>query len=640
MDFFGHQEKARRKSGQLTLLFAAAVVVVIVAVYMVVIVAMLWVNPVGVLGRLGEGDDLAFPRDFWDPTIFAWSAGITALLVAAGSLYKTAVLSAGGGDAVAKMFGGNFVHPATDNGDERTLHNVVEEMALAAGTAVPRVFLIDSDSINALAAGTSINGAVIGVTRGCLRHLDRQELQGVVAHEFSHIINGDMAGNLRLAGLLHGILLLSIVGRILLRVSGEGGGGKGEGQVKLVSLLVGGCLMLIGSLGVFFGRLIKAAVSRQREFLADACAVQYTRDPQGIHGALSKIGKVGGGVDEPVAEEFSHLFFANAVGGGGIFASHPPIAERLRRISQGEGTGKMVGVVHTAMSPGGTVHGEAGTIDRRTLSMAGEWRTDLSPELARALVTPSDSAALLLSMILNRRVIHSGGMGAAAGDSEEEKISDAIWGKAKAFTPALEGLRPGDTLPLADLCLATIRELPLPELRGFKQRLNSIPREMGEGDDFFRYMVASFTRARLEDATSDRAPETMVPGLARHLPDIKTVLSLLARVGQGSEEKTEKAYRHALEILQGRGRAAGLHGVGGADSESGAMPDQCTLEGFDKALFSLRRTMPLVRRDIMKAVEACVRHDDHITPTEHEVVRAVAGVLDCPLPPHLAKRGE
>ncbi|MEC9055102.1 MAG: M48 family metallopeptidase, partial [Verrucomicrobiota bacterium] len=269
--------------------------------------------------------------------LFLPIAGVTVLLILGGTAYKSAQLRQGG-RVVAEGLGGRPVLPGTGDLKERQLLNVVEEMAIASGTPVPLVYVMDEETgINAFAAGTEPSNAVIGVTRGCIELLSRSELQGVIAHEFSHIRNGDMRLNMRLIGFIFGILILMIVGRVLLssmryvRTSRDSKGGNG---ILLAVLLVGLVLFLVGAVGGFFARLIQAAVSRQREFLADASAVQFTRDPGGLTGALKKIGgwEDHSRVKNPQGSAVSHMFFAE----GGLFrwglATHPPLQVRIRAL--------------------------------------------------------------------------------------------------------------------------------------------------------------------------------------------------------------------------------------------------------------------------------------------------------------------
>src|SRR5262245_48960742 len=285
-NFFDQQDAARRQTGRLVFYFVMAVVAIILAVHLAVTAAFLVAED--------HGGDL--PRALLDPGRLIAVATIVVVVIGAGSLYKIAALQEGGA-AVARLLGGRLIDPTAAEPTERRLLNVVEEMALASGTPVPPVYVLDAEpGINAFAAGFAPGDAVVSVSRGCLDHLSRDELQGVVAHEFSHILNGDMRLNLRLMGLLYGILLLSVIGELLMRVAGNSSSSRRSRDDRdskdsswLAFFLVGVALMIIGSVGVFFGRLIKCAVSRQREFLADASAVQFTRNPAGMAGALKKI---------------------------------------------------------------------------------------------------------------------------------------------------------------------------------------------------------------------------------------------------------------------------------------------------------------------------------------------------------------
>ncbi len=310
IDFFDQQQAAHQRTGRLVFLFVLAVVLIILSVYAAVMV---------VLVLLNKGHGPVAPELLFDPARFALITTLVILVIGLGTLYKVVQLRAGGA-VVARQLGGRLVDPGTTDLAERRLLNVVEEMALASGTPVPSVFVLDQEqSINAFAAGFGPGDAVVSVSRGCLEYLSRDELQGVIAHEFSHILNGDMRFNLRLIGLLHGILLLALIGQILMRMTGRSnysyrssqGDGDRRDSSALVFFLLGLALLVIGFVGVFFGRLIKCAISRQREFLADASAVQFTRNPDGIGGALKKIGGLAEGsrIENPNAEEACHLFF-------------------------------------------------------------------------------------------------------------------------------------------------------------------------------------------------------------------------------------------------------------------------------------------------------------------------------------------
>ena len=338
MDYFQSQDVARRKTGLLVFYFVLAVILIILSVYLAIQGVLVYAAPVS------EDEAIHGLSGLWNPELFGWVALGTSSLIAGGSLYKIAALS-GGGHTVAELLGGRLLRPDGADPDERRLLNVVEEMAIASGLPVPPVYLLENEpGINAFAAGHAPGDAVVAVTTGCLRHLSRDELQGVIAHEFSHILNGDMRLNIRLMGVLFGILVIGLTGWLIfrstanvsvnVRTRNDDGDRKGFNPIPLIGL----ALYVIGYVGVFFGNLIKAAVSRQREFLADASAVQFTRNPQGIAGALIKIGALAEGsrIQDPHAEEASHMFFGDAVPGFGQFfgllATHPPLVERIKRL--------------------------------------------------------------------------------------------------------------------------------------------------------------------------------------------------------------------------------------------------------------------------------------------------------------------
>ena len=319
MDFFEKQELARRRTKWLVVYFLLAVL--------------------GIIAALHFGFCAIFGQAYDDWGLLGVTAAGVVISVGIGSLVKIVQL-AKGGKAVAEMLGGSPVDPATIDPSERRLRNVVEEMSLASGVPVPSIYILEEDSINAFAAGWGTTDAAIGVTRGCIDNLTRDELQGVVAHEFSHILNGDMRLNIRLMGLLNGILFLAVLGGVLVRIAASSprsrsSDNKNSGSIVALLLGAGAVLYLVGWIGVFFSKLIQAAVSRQREFLADASAVQFTRSPHGIAGALAKIGNLTSRLRHPRAQEASHMFFGNSLAESwfNLFATHPPIKERIAQIA-------------------------------------------------------------------------------------------------------------------------------------------------------------------------------------------------------------------------------------------------------------------------------------------------------------------
>ena len=329
MNFFESQDRVRKNTLQLVFLFTLAVVTLVIMTNLLVMIVFGYINS----EQMQDGRTLLQQMD-WQ-TFAAVSAGV-GVVVLAGSLYKIMALSAGG-KTVAEALGGKLIPQNTDDLKQRKLLNVVEEMAIASGTPAPPVYLLtDEPGINAFAAGFSPRDAVIGVTQGTIDHLSRDQLQGVIAHEFSHIFNGDMRLNIRLMGVLNGILIIGIIGYYILYSTAfsRRGRSSGKGAGGIMALGIG--LMVIGFAGTFFGGLIKAAVSRQREYLADASAVQFTRNPDGIAGALKRIGglEFGSKVENPGAPEVSHAFFAQGISGfmQSLSATPPSLAKRILRI--------------------------------------------------------------------------------------------------------------------------------------------------------------------------------------------------------------------------------------------------------------------------------------------------------------------
>ena len=323
MDFFASQERAEKQTRLMLVLFLLAVVCIVVAINFVGGLIYLFAN-FSHADSVAQGLSTVPHKAYWITTIVVLG------VIAYGSITRMSSL-AGGGAAVAEMLGARRLEPDGSNLAERRLSNVVEEMAIAAGIPMPMVYVMDEQrGINAFAAGYSSSQAAITVTKGALDRLNRDELQGVVAHEFSHILNGDMRLNIRLMGVIAGIMAIGTIGSFLMRMSWGNDNETPRRRADVQSFALGLALWLIGSIGVFFGTLIKAAVSRQREFLADASAVQFTRNPEGIGGALYRIGQHGSGVVQRYAEEVSHMYFS--AGMDSFFATHPPIKERVDRI--------------------------------------------------------------------------------------------------------------------------------------------------------------------------------------------------------------------------------------------------------------------------------------------------------------------
>ncbi len=674
MDFFERQDAARKKTKVLVVYFVLAVIAIIIAVYALLALAGGYVEAQTNDGRLPS-------RSFWQPELFLYTAGGVALFILLGSGFKSMSLSAGG-SVIAKELGGRKIDSNTTDADERKLMNVVEEMAIASGVPVPEVYLMENEhSINAFAAGLSTSDAVIGVTRGCIKLLNRDELQGVIAHEFSHILNGDMRLNLRLVGLLFGILMLSIVGRVIMRTAFYTGGstrrssdGKGNGMPLI---LFGLALMIIGYIGVLFGHLIKAAISRQREFLADASAVQFTRNPDGIGGALKKIGGLsyGSKIEDPRAEEASHMFFANGLAKAMFqsFATHPPLHQRIRAIDKHwngkypqvdmpeisssigspspagrQSSGPLSGLVNeladfgegeTPMPGGITPRKDAaakaaptsgpevflnavnsiGSLNEQQVLLGAEIHGAIPEEWLVAVRNEAGAQALIFAMLLAQDD--------ALRQSElqllEDKTDKLTYETVIYFHKELGDLHSSQKIALIDLAIPALKRLSGGEYERFLAVMNRLI-ESDKQINLFEYTLQKIVKRHLDIYFNiSSTPKIRYKRIADLANEIEILLSTLAGLGSRNEEEAEAAFRAGAEDVE---RETG----GKFTLREGS---QCGLRNIDEALNRFDEAAPLVKKKLLRACGNTVMADGKVVSDEAELLRAIADTIGCPIPP-------
>jgi Zn-dependent protease with chaperone function len=634
VNFFEHQERARGSTRKLVLLFILAIISLIL-ITTAMVVALLSMQdtqdgsaPLIDMTRLLAGD---LPY-----TVLLDVSAVILAVVALGALVRLAQLR-GGGKAVAESLGGRLLNTGTRDADERKILNVVEEMAIAAGAPVPQVYLIEDSAINAFAAGYQARDAVIGVTRGCIKLLNRDELQGVIAHEFSHIFNGDMRLNIRLMGWLYGITVLGLIGYFLLRTqsvarvrsSGSGGGRNRDGNA-LVLLGIG--LVVIGYGGTFFGNLIKAAVSRQREFLADASAVQYTRNPAGISGALKKIGgySQGSQLRSVDASEMSHMLFGQGTVSSlfGLFATHPPLGERIRRIEPGwqgefiepQAALNVAQAENTALAGFAAAHsaalvGRVGDPDAEHFTSASAQLDGLPAAINEAVHTTLGATLLGFGLLLACADVS---VRQRQMDWLRQRLDANAYRQLQTLLPQIDTLPRPLYLPVLELTLPALRALSEPQLQTF---LNDLQQFVSRDAQLplFAWCLRHILRASLT-ARGKRAPVRVQPLGALREP-AGVLLSALASAGHDGEDKAAQAFAAATAAL----------GLDPAPTLAWqAAPDLNRLEAAFTALGSLQ---PLHKPRLLEAMVRCVEFDGRITPEEHEMVRAAAAILDCPMPP-------
>ncbi len=645
MDFFEEQVLAKKRSRRLTLLFALAIIGVIASVYAL---AMLFhgfgaADSAGFRYITGDYETVAqYALAFWNPGVLLFSLASTATVVGLGSPYKIAQLRAGG-PAVAVGLGGRRVDPDSTKLEERRLINVVEEMAIASGVPAPEVYVLDREpGINAFAAGNTTSDAVIGVTEGTLHLLQRDELQGVIAHEFSHILNGDSRINLRAIGLLHGIFLLALIGRFLIRGSAQSGKKEGGGVA-----VIGIGLLAIGSIGVFFGRMIQSSISRQRELLADASAVQFTRDTDGLVGALKKIGggSKGSLLQTPKADEASHIFFADGIRRlrlfSGLFRTHPPLRDRIRKLEpdwNGEFTAVALPQIADGMSsppapPGGEVNAFAEVPTEEAVGQAIEHIGSPRPEqvaFARSLhaalpnlwihaVHQAPMAqAMVFGLLLAQDEVLRGTELLRLADLTDSQTADLT---LRFHAEAIDRSS-AEKIALVDMALPTLRNLSADEYQRFRQVIDALM-QSDRRIDLFEYTLSRMIQRHLARHFEGAGPAPLrFRSLHPLLPDTGVLLSTMARVGSRGEEEAARAFRHGQQALQlGSGAAPILP------------PSECTLAAVDRALSRYDAAAPALKRRLMLACAATVMADDTVTDQEAELIRAIGDALDCPVPP-------
>lgn len=642
MNFFQQQAKARSSSKKLVFLFILAVTAVVLAMMLLVLLLL------GQPQSSGNGLVTLFsPQNLADQSmLLTWTGLGTAGVLGFSSLFRIAGLRGGGGK-VAQELGGQRVDPDTRDPLQRRLVNVVEEIALASGVPVPEIYVLDHEAgINAFAAGYSPSDAAVAVTRGTLETLNRSELQGVIAHEFSHVLNGDMRLNIKLMGILFGILVLAIMGRKLLHNAYLfGGGRRREGNAGAVLAIAIG-LVVIGYIGLFFGRWIKAAVARQREYLADASAVQFTRDPDGIAGALKKIGaSQHGAALEAESEEVSHMLFGPGQVAN-LFATHPPLVERIQAIEPSfkpdefkQIAEKMAREKRRSLedakreaeqrttkkqAPGGfdlsadSVIENIGHPHWQAILAAAVLAESLPDPLVRAARHHEWSPALVLLLLLDRdqaiREQQQAIIAKLLGDTAAQQVAELL----RQFGD----IEPGQRLPLVEIALPAVKRRSRKEIRD----LHAAVRELSMADQQispFEFLLNQIISSYLEDAIQPASVrEHGRYKLNQRKDAAKTSLEALAWFGhRDNEQGALTAYNASMGI------------IGVANTTPTWPTHDNWADDLKRALSALNLLTPEAKQELVKAWLTCVLHDQEATARELELLRAYCATIHVPMPP-------
>ncbi len=642
MNFFDAQDRARRATKWLVLGYLIATALIVLGVTLVMGLAL------GLFQvQAADSADLLLQHG----SLLAATAIGTTLFIVGASLFRTASLAAGG-SKVAAAAGGTPVPAEVADPARQRLRNVVEEIAIASGVPVPAIYVLEAESgINAFAAGYTPGDAAIAVTRGTLDLLDRDELQGVIAHEFSHILNGDMRLNIRLMGVLFGIMVLGLVGRMIMR-----GGyhasivSSRRDQNAPVVLIIGIGLAVLGAIGVFFGRIIKASVSRQREYLADASAVQFTRQTRGIAGALKKIGGYAehSYLRATDPEEISHMLFGVGSRLSGWFATHPPLAERIRALEPGfdpadyprtdlrqravpgpEALQGASGDAIAAFDGGATspaaIVASVGNPESRHFSYAEMLRRSIPAPLYAAAHSPDPAYLLAIALVVDPRDTDLRRRQLALLD---ERIGAVRRRSVASFVDALEAAGPRFRLPLQEIGFPALRQRPRREL-GFLLDLARRLIEIDDRVDLYEYCFYRILTCNLDQATDpDRKPRRRVAESALRQAQLN-LLGLLADHGHADSASRDAAFAAGAVVL---GAWAGGHAITPRRDATVTILDQSldTLLGLDNR----------ARRRLIEAVTVVAAFDQRLGIVEAELIRVVCATLDCPLPPIVRDNAE
>ena len=647
MNFFAQQERARAHTKRMLVLFVLAVACIVAALDFVLLLA---------FGSSGHGHHPSLGA------VLFWNSVLVVGIIGACSLYKITALRGGGG-VVARQLGATFVEPATTDFAHRRLRNVVEEIAIASGVPVPEIYVLEGEpAINAFAAGYTPADAAVTVTQGCLDRLNREELQGVIAHEFSHVLNGDMRLNIRLMGVLFGILVIGIIGR---KIAANTGRSRDSGYI----VLVGVAILAIGYIGVFFGRLIKAGISRQREYLADASAVQFTRQTRGISGALKKIGGLPSGstLASGETEEVAHMLFGDGVGYSALFATHPPLVKRIQAMEPQFDPAEFDAVASAWANPV-----PVGDADGAQVSISGFAPAVIASAMGasapvatpvQAALPQADAEISLTPRKVVTQVAHPGSDDYRTANAIHDTISEKLHALAYMGTrcqhvvfalaidteAAMRGqqlgllekrfdvnvrkgveevlaetdvLHPMQRLALAQLAFPALRRQPRPQLQTFLIALNELIQADGEVH-LEEYCLAKLVTVQVMDALDpSKARPTGSTKLTACAGEVADALAIVAAYGADNEADAERAYLVGMnEVLPG-------------DIAPYMQRAEWTV-ALDHALPILDTLTPAGKELLVRGLTAAIGADGKVSVTEAELLRTICAALHCPLPPQL-----
>lgn len=604
MNFYQQQDDARKKTKWLVLLFFAATLLVTLSVNLV-FAAAIFISSLFIFNTENLlSFSLLYPAEYW-LTI----SSICIAVILAGSAYR--LMSLKQGKDIAESLGAEKLHSYTEDRDEKTLLNVVEEMAIASGMPVPDIYLIKSQGINAFAAGFYPSDAIIGITQGAIQGLNREQLQGVIAHEFSHIFNGDMRLNMRMVGILHGIRAIGIIGKTLIESVRYPGHRREDFRISSLLYITGAGLSIIGYLGDLLGQGIQAAISREREFLADASAVQFTRNPEGIASALKVIGyNSGSRLQQPAAYEVAHFFFHQVSQfTHRFYATHPPLDERINKIEPGWDGYYLPPKIRPKK------------VDNTQLAQsypaAIPCFIDDENSIDEALSSSFSSMALLFSLFMlnTDKTLHK----------RQEDILYRNHGK-EVLKETLRFTNRSDTAPSATAILKQIDRL-LPNLRDLSvqqyKKMNKTLIELAKADNKIELtewcmyrLVMQYLGRHFNTLPAIKQKHSSINAIA---DDIAVVMGYVASAGSTNPNDMDMAYRTGMSS----------EGIFWRERQS-THTAEASLKDLNLSLTRINESSSTVKEKVLNAFWACIQQDKNVTDKEKVLFTCIAAILETP----------
>jgi len=626
MNFFAHQEKAKLNTKKLVFMFIMAILSIIFIINLSI--AFYYHIPNINNDQSGYNIFLDFLTSI-DKKLFLYSSICIILVIVLVSFIKKMTLSSGGKD-VAISLGGKLISSDSRDFKERQLLNIVEEMAIASGISVPPIYVIEEESINAFAAGYNFSDAVIGVTKGTINYLNRDELQAIIAHEFSHIFNGDMKINIKLISILHGILFFTILGRIIIHSSLYRS--RSRSKESSGAIAVGVIMLIVGYLGYFFGKLIKSSISRQREYLADASAVQFTRNKDGIASALKKIGTLSHGstIKNPKANEVSHMFFGESSHSlTSLMSTHPPLEKRILAVDpnwDGEFNSnleennsqkieyqsnplrsKKEDIKRSSMA---TLLNNIGNIEEKKIEKAHNLILNIPEEIKEAAHESFGARAIIYCLLIKNDEYYQKQLKIL-----EDKADDVVFKLVQRLHPIMISMDNSFRLSLIEMSVPSLRQLSKSQYNIFKNNVLALI-ESDEEVSLFEWSLAKIIFHNLDaEFNSKVVNKSEKYSLLSIKDEVDTLLSVISHNDRSHDS------RKCFELMVTKNNVSKFNFLEKKDIK---------ISDLDKAMNKLERLKVLDKEKLLKMISNYIDHDTN-SFRNVELMRSIGVILDCPI---------